>query len=125
MHRIPVLLPQNRDKCVIGDGFTVRRYRTQLIVALACPSLAIFGVSASAVGQLFRLDVIERFGETLFGLSILLMLPIGLASGAISWWMARSSPATISDSRDFIEFLLGCTACITMILGLIFLTYLI
>jgi hypothetical protein len=71
----------HRDTCVIEDGLTVGQYWKQHIVALACPSLAVFGVSAITVGQLFRLDVIERIGETLFGFSILLMLPRGQRIG--------------------------------------------
>ena len=77
----------------------------------------------SAVGQLVRLNVIERTGDVLWGLSGLL-LPFGLASGVLSWRLSRSAQATPSDLRDFPEFLCGCAACIKVVLGLISLAYL-
>ncbi len=98
---------------------SIKSYRFRLLVVFICPLLVIIGISIATIGAFLDSPVVLRFGmRSLFG-GLFLMFPLGITCAVLSWRMSRTQPATASDSRDLVEFLLGFGAVVMTMLGAI------
>ena len=97
----------------------IKSHRLRLLAIVSCPVLAIVGAICVTIGVLTEFPFIARLGETAFSLAMILLLPLGIACAFLSWQMARNNTEAASDSRDFVEFLLGFAGFVMIVLGAI------
>jgi len=97
----------------------IQSYRLRLLAVLTCPLFAIIGEACGTIGILADLPALGRPGIVAFSCAMILLLPLGIACGLLSWQMARKKTEPVTDSRDFVEFLLGFAGFVMIVLGVI------
>ncbi len=87
-----------------------------------CPLMWAIAVILRCVGEFTQNPTALRLGMIALALAMKTMLPLGICCAVQSWRMSRSR-STPSDKHDLIEFLLGASGFVTIVLGAIFATY--
>ena len=98
----------------------VKKHSLRLLVAFACPVLAIVGVFFVTAGELMALAPVARVGESLVSLSAFFMLPMGVFCLLLSWHQAHRNNEPKRDSEALIEFLLGFGGAVMFVIGAVF-----
>jgi hypothetical protein len=95
----------------------IKEHSLKLSAVLVCPVLAFLGTILVIAGQLLSIPVAARAGESLWSLSTFLALPVGLGCSFVSWRMAHRLAEAKRDTDDLIEFLLGFSGLLMIVLG--------
>ena len=95
----------------------IKEHPIKLLAVFLCPVLAFLGAVLVTAGQLVKIVVIARAGDSLLSLSMFLALPVGIGCLLASWRMARRSVEPNRDTNDLIEFLLGSSGFLMVGLG--------
>lgn len=99
----------------------IQLHRLRLLAALTCPVLAILSIPSVTIGHFIDQPALVRMGTVAFSFAMILLLPLGITCGLLSWQMARNKAETESDSRNLVELLLGFFGLTMIILGTILL----
>lgn len=97
-------------------------YPFHTLAIAACPTAACFAITLTILGQGIESPAISQIAEMTLHAGMKAMLPVGFVCAILSWRLARTVEPP-SDSRDVVEFLLGASAFIMIVLGGIFATY--
>ena len=97
----------------------IQSYWLRLLAVITCPVLAIIGVLSFTIGVFADLPALGRIGTAAFSFAMIMLMPLGITCGLLSWQMARNKTEAATDSRDFVEFLLGFAGFVMIVLGAI------
>ena len=100
----------------------VKLYPVSMLLFAACPVLAFVAFTFTLIGQFADSPNVTRVGAAALYMGMKLMLPIGAGCAVQSWRMAHTDSSP-TDFHEVVEFLLGASAFIMIVLGAIFATY--
>lgn len=100
----------------------VKSYPVSTLLFAACPVMAFVAFAFTILGQFTDSPSVTRIGVASLYMGMKLMLPIGVCCAVQSWRMAHAD-SSATDSHDIVEFVLGASAFVMIVLGAIFATY--